>query len=311
MKATRGNQQVRKSALSLALAAMMTGMSLITPAAMACEADGKSGILPPNNMRINMFAKNLNGMDEKTFNAVIDRVTSVYAPIVAKKGATLNVEKRWSDDTVNAFADRQGSTWSVHMFGGLARHPAVTPDAFMLVVCHELGHQIGGAPKYNGGLDWASDEGQADYWGTMKCMRRVLTESPEIPANFKNRSRLAEPTIDPTVQKSCLEAHRDSADQALCLRIGMAGKSLADLFAAFGGPAPKFDTPDKSVVKVTYDGHPKSQCRLDTYFQASLCAKPYLDDVAEKDPKVGVCVASDGFKLGLRPLCWYKPGKGE
>ncbi len=294
--------KANKAIISGVLAGLMSGMSLITPTALACDMDGKSGILPPNNMRISTLTRSLNGIDERMFNAIIDRVVKVYAPIVAQKGARLNVEKRWADETVNAFADRQGTTWSVHMFGGLARHSAITPDGFMLVVCHELGHHLGGAPKY-GNMQWATNEGQADYFGTMKCMRRVLSESPEIA-----RPRF---TADPTVQSACVSAHRDANDQQMCMRIGMAGKSLANLFAAFGGPAPKFETADKTVVSKTYDGHPKAQCRLDTYFQGSLCAKPYLDDVDERDPKRGVCLAADGFKVGVRPLCWYKPSADE
>lgn len=292
-----------KGKMSLLLAALMSSMTLVSPAAIACDMDGKSGILPPNNMRINMFTRSLNGIDEAKFGAIIDRVTKVYAPIVASKGGRLVVEKRWSDDTVNAFADRQGATWNVHMFGGLARHAAVTPDGFMMVVCHELGHQIGGAPKYNGGIDWASNEGQADYWGAMKCMRRVISESPEV-ARFNG-------PVDPLVTQACASMHRDSNEQMMCARIAMAGKSLADLFAAFGGPAVKFETADKSVVPRTYDGHPKSQCRLDTYFASALCTKPYLDDIDERDPKKGVCIAADGFKYGTRPLCWYKPQQDE
>jgi len=47
---------------------------------------------------------------------------------------------------VNAYAsvDKQGQQF-IHMFGGLARHPLMTEDAFLLVACHEFGHHYGGA----------------------------------------------------------------------------------------------------------------------------------------------------------------------
>ena len=80
---------------------------------------------------------------------------------------------------MNAFAKQGASTWEVHMYGGLARHQAVTADGFALVVCHELGHHLGGAPQkvdWFGRLRWASNEGQADYWGTAKCFRKLLEE---------------------------------------------------------------------------------------------------------------------------------------
>ena len=86
-------------------------------------------------------------MTQETFNAVIDSVETIYAPIVAEYGGRLKVERKWDDGTANAYAQRSGSTYKVSMFGGLARHETITPDGFALVVCHEIGHHIGGAPK--------------------------------------------------------------------------------------------------------------------------------------------------------------------
>jgi Zn-dependent protease with chaperone function len=54
------------------------------------------------------------------------------------------------------------------MFGGLARDPLVTKDGFSAVICHEIGHHIAGAPRK--GFSWASNEGQADYFATTKCL---------------------------------------------------------------------------------------------------------------------------------------------
>ena len=48
--------------------------------------------------------------------------------------------------------------WVVAMFGGLARRPEVTKDAFQFVVCHEVGHHLAGWPF---AYDWASNEGQS------------------------------------------------------------------------------------------------------------------------------------------------------
>lgn len=270
--------------------------------AAACTQDGKRGLLPENNMRISMFSKNVNGMTEAKFNELIDRVEKVYAPIVDAKGKKLTVVKNWADDTVNAYANQSGSDWYVNMFGGLARHPAVTEDGLMLVVCHELGHHLGGAPKYRN-MGWASNEGQADYWGTMKCMKRVYADDNSL--NKVTRE------IDAEAQAQCDATFRNTEDRALCARISMAGKSLADLFASFGGGEINFKTPDKKVVSSTNDGHPAAQCRLDTYFQGTLCTKEFADDVSDTDAKKNTCIAADGFTSGVRPLCWYKPQANE
>lgn len=255
-------------------------------------------------MRISVFQTfGTNGMTEQLFNQLIDRVEKVYSPIVQEKGGILKVNRLWTNDTVNASANRKGNTWMLNMYGGLARHQAVTEDAFMLVVCHELGHHIGGAPKYGMG-DWAANEGQADYFGTMKCMRRVLAQDD-------NARFMARRMVDPTVKASCDQMYRDNSERALCARIAMAGRSLATLLGSSSSTVPNFNTPDRSVVKRTYDGHPAAQCRLDTYFQGTLCVRSIVDDVSDTDVKRGVCTISDGYAAGMRPLCWYKPEDGE
>ncbi|MCB0414215.1 MAG: hypothetical protein KDD50_07770, partial [Bdellovibrionales bacterium] len=122
------------------------------------------GIVPDNDLYIPPFSffslDDPTGITEEQFNAVIDKTEAVYKDIIAEMGGDLQFQRNWDDGTVNAFANREGDTWLVAMFGGLARHFTITEDAFMMVVCHELGHHIGGAPKYNGD-DWASNEGQA------------------------------------------------------------------------------------------------------------------------------------------------------
>lgn len=272
--------------------------------AFACDVHGKTGFMPENNLWISKTDKATNGMTQERFNAIIDRVEKVYKPIVEGLGKTFTVVRNWDDGTVNAYANQEGNNWFVNMFGGLARHQLVTDDGFMLVVCHETGHHLGGFPKYNG-TDWASNEGQADYFGTLKCMRRIIGEDDNV-------SIVAKMKIDADAKTKCELVYKSENEIAMCERISMAGKSLAMLLGDLGGSSKvSFNTPDKSVVKKTNDAHPKAQCRLDTYFQGTLCDKSFQEDVSATDAKVGTCVKSDGHTLGVRPLCWYKPAKGE
>ncbi len=281
----------------------VAALSLTVSASFACDIHGKSGFAPENNLRISQWDKATNGMTQERFLAIVKSVSDVYAPIVASKGATLSMNNRWDDDTVNASAQQMGKTWVVNMYGGLARHPLTTDDGFALVVCHELGHHIGGAPRK--GSSWASNEGQADYFGSMKCLRRVLEKTD-------NATIVSKMTVDAEVTKQCNLIYKSENEIALCQRVSMAGKSLGSLLGELGGNSNvQFTTPDKSVVKRTDDNHPAAQCRLDTYFNGILCDKSYDQDVDKNDPKIGTCIARDGYKVGPRPLCWYKPGVGE
>ncbi|MBF0314512.1 MAG: hypothetical protein HQK50_13260 [Oligoflexia bacterium] len=243
--------------------------------------------------------KNAN-ITKEVFNKVITDVETIYVPIVSAKGGKLVVNRNWDDGTVNAYASRSGNTWNVAMFGGLARHETVTPDGFALVVCHELGHHIGGAPKirYN---TWASNEGQSDYFSSLKCLRRYFEFDDNVAV-------VAALNVPVAVQKACDEAHPNILDAAICKRSAMAGKSVGDLFVALSrGRAIEFSTPDRTVVTRTNDAHPAAQCRLDTYFAGALCEVDKEEDVSNTNVNTGTCTTANGQKIGLRPLCWYKP----
>ena len=280
----------RIAAAVIAVAAAVSPI-LATRSLKVCE-----GFLPENNLKIPVGDVNALGIDEAEFNAVLDRVEAVYRPIVAAKGGNLVVERKWTDSTVNAYAFQRGRNFHIAMFGGLARHKAVTADGFALVACHELGHHIGGFPKKS----WATNEGGSDYYANLKCLRRV----------FEGAGSSA---VDPIASAKCAGLFQDDASRRLCERNAMAGLSIAQLFTDLrpGTPAPRFDTPDTSVVSRTNDNHPAAQCRLDTYYQGSLCTKSIDEDVSNSSPAAGSCTLAQGYADGIRPTCWYKAPEGQ
>jgi hypothetical protein len=272
----------------------------------ACDIKGETGFLPENNLYIPVGLKAVGGINETQFNKVMDKMLALYTGTVASHNAKFVIERRWTDGTVNAFAhENTPGVFTIVMFGGLARHQAITEDGMALVACHELGHHLGGAPKkvdQNGTKRWASNEGQADYWGTMKCLRNYF-ESENNTAAVKSLA------VPQDVVKSCSLIYTNDNERALCQRTAMAGLSVGRLFNDLSGESVKvqFNTPDKSTVSVTYNDHPASQCRLDTYFQASLCDHGFSEVVSDSDINVGVCSIRNGDTVGNRPLCWFKP----
>ncbi len=256
------------------------------------------GFLPKNNMKIPVGDVRALGIDEVTFNKVLDRIQEVYGPIVAAHGATLQINRLWDDPTVNASAEQNGNTWILNMYGGLARHRAVNYDGMMLVACHEMGHHLGGQPLFNGG-DWASNEGEADYFGVTKCLRKTLgTKSVE--------------NLDPFAKAACDKAWGADADgKKKCYVAAEAGYALADLLGELGGTGtPQYNTPDTSVVAQTNDEHPAAQCRLDTYFQGGQCTKSENVDFSRTSARPGACNQAEGATVGYRPQCWYHDAEG-
>ena len=263
------------------------------------------GFLPPNDLSIPVGSLEDKGITKEQFDAVMDQAEALYAPVIAARGGALKLNRLWENPTVNASAQRLGDTYILNMYGGLARHETITQDGMALVVCHELGHHLGGAPKYRS-MGWASNEGQSDYFANLKCLHRIFGG-----AGARNFTRLA--GDETTARESCARSYVKPADVELCARASMAGTSVTTLFRVLRRETkiPRFDTPDPAVVLQTQDSHPGTQCRLDTYFSGSLCPRPAEDPLDERNPAVGTCTRASGFTVGLRPLCWYKPAADE
>jgi hypothetical protein len=242
---------------------------------LSCSSLASFADLPQNDLW-KQDNKNLaSNFTEKEFNAAIKELQTLYAPIISKFGAKLSIKGNWDDATVNAYASQSGKTWNVQMFGGLARRPEMTIDGFKLVICHELGHHEGGAPASG----WASFEGQADYYATHVCGKKIF-------ANYSQSIKTS---------KYC--ATGNEKDQIACTVNLNAGQSLANLLAALSGDIqPSYDTFDPSEVETTQSAHPASQCRLDTYFAGEMCNMPWDDTVIPKNED-SVC--------DNRPKCWY------
>jgi hypothetical protein len=244
---------------------------------LACSSFAAFADLPQNDLwkQDTGFAANFT---EKEFNAAIKELQTLYAPIIANFGAKLSIKGDWKDSTVNAYASQSGNVWNVQMFGGLARRPEMTIDSFKLVICHELGHHVGGAPASG----WASFEGQADIYATHVCGKKI----------FANYSQTVK------VNKFCTQGNDN--DKIACTVNLNAAQSLANLLAALGGDSqPSYDTFDPSEVEETSSAHAQPQCRLDSYFAGEMCNMPWDDKVIPEN--------LNAF-CGNRPRCWFYPG---
>ncbi len=255
------------------------------------------------------------------FTEIVNDIERVYDPIVKKLGGDLTVQAQWGDNTPNAFAKKTFSNWLVVITGGLARQPAMTKDGIALVVCHELGHHVAGFPFAQTGIaawlgmDWVANEGEADYYATQVCARKIWASDLKQNETFRS-------SASALVKAECDKIWKNEADQNLCYRSVTAAESLAVVLATLSKKgSPQLHTPNPSVVKTTYAGHPEAQCRLDTYFQGAICPVGWNDLVvpgknavggktgiaAEKQAAMASCSLASGYDVGLRPTCWFKP----
>ncbi|SMF30079.1 hypothetical protein [Pseudobacteriovorax antillogorgiicola] len=267
-------------------------------------------ILPPNTLHLEDTVLQSN-VTEEQFNEAIDKAEAYYKPLIQDAfGASLRINRRWSDSTVNASASQFFGSWNVNMYGGLARRPEVTIDGFALVLCHELGHHLGGYPYSS---SWAANEGQSDYFSTISCARELWRDEVDINASFRA-------SVDPLPKALCDKVWVLEVDQDLCYRSMMGGKALADLLSALRNQTVSFETPSKSKVSRTDNSHPAGQCRLDTYMAGALCDAEWDPFTipgkslgsrrngadGERDSLAHTCSRTSGTEVGVRPACWFK-----
>jgi hypothetical protein len=267
------------------------------------SAKEKTTFLPENNLHLEDFGFSGNGMTKEIFDSAIAQAQKVFEPIVAKFGARLVIKGNWSDSTVNAYASQRGNEWSVQMFGGLARRSEVTPDGFLMVIGHELGHHKSGFPFY-GPYDWASAEGQSDVFAAHGFAKKIWQSMKRI----KNTREAAFPEI---VVEMCNNVYDSVGEANLCYRSLAASMSLAQLLRALNNDGPVYyDRPDRTIVRKTNVSYPRTvQSRLDSMIAGALCPIRWdytkIPKTEEESSKV-FCTDGNGYGFAKRPASWFK-----
>lgn len=249
------------------------------------------------------------GIDEQEFRKRNKIALDAYSPITKALGGTLRINNKWSDGTVNANASKRGSTWTVNMYGGMARLKKATGDGYNIVLCHEVGHLVAGFPFYgSGGNNGMADEGNSDYFAGFSCFYKLyLGETEKNAESMKNAPA--------KVKEICNAAHETEERRNLCARVVIAGNNIQVAFTK--GAAPVIGKEDPNKVSRTSHRHPKAQCRSNTTTAAGTCKKNGLTDKTfpnnESQMNEMSCGAKEfgqDFTKGVRPRCWFKPSSG-
>lgn len=275
--------------------------------------------VPEEEIHYDALPFGASNMDEAQFRQIIADITTAYSPAVATNGGKLSINGDWKNEKLNAGATQQFGNWQVVITGGLARRPELTPDGFALITCHELGHHLGGFPFGSGGFNpggvWAASEGQADYFASQVCAKKLWRNDREKNASFRA-------TVSDYVKERCDAVWGSEDEQNLCYRT-MAGvdSTTHTMAVLMKKPIPEFQTPDPAKVDKNFSAHPQPQCRMDTGMQGALCTASWNENFipgkkapggvegigAEEEAARASCTKSMGYILGMRPLCWFKP----
>lgn len=165
------------------------------------------------------------------------------------------------------------------------------------ILCHELGHILGGAPfieEYPGDTKNISTEGQADYFAASKCMKRLIRDSDYeytyIPV-FATEN---------LVDRGCETRNCQLIAYFSYETISLLGKK-EDF---------DFDKFDSNIVDYTYAYNNNSQCRLDTFIAGAICPVDANLNFSNESQEMNSChwrSLDTYFTLGARPSCWFRP----
>ncbi|MGE3682502.1 MAG: hypothetical protein AB7G93_12320 [Bdellovibrionales bacterium] len=236
---------------------------------------------------------------ETEMRAIFQALSAMHGQEIAAHGGFLRVFETEKME-FGAFAWREHSDYAIEVYRGTRFHKLMTADAYALIVCHEFGHHLGGLPLKRLS-SWASAEGQADYYGSLKCMRRYLESRP--PGDF---DLAPPPPLELTAR--CQQEFDRPLDVRICARALAATRTLGEVTADIEGfersRFPTLETNSPLVVIENRDSHPDPQCRLDTLRAGTLCPVPATEAVSYGDPDAGVCHMRR-HPQHRRPPCWF------
>lgn len=184
---------------------------------------------------------------ENAYRVAADLYLLNFNQVLQKTAKPLVIDIQWQSPYFGGGAVQDEHTVSVRIFGGMIRTPEMTEDIFAAILCHELGHILGGEP-YQDILfaEWASVEGQSDFFAASVC----------LPAYFRK--------LQPTASSRDLRSRIELAAFGFL--------QLSQKYATANQEPVSLANSAPEVARVlNRHSYPSDQCRLDTFKAGAAC----------------------------------------
>lgn len=218
------------------------------------------------------------GLNESQYYKVLGTFMVEYFQLVKNKtGKDFVVNFDWQNNYFGAFAKDEGGKYSISLWGGMGRAEGMTEELAYFVLCHELGHILGGNPKQTiPGSDWASSEGQSDFFAAKRCMPHLMKK---IPMKKRHASKRTDELCRGNLQ---------------CETIASIGKEFINFAKRWSfqnyTEVKLGDLPAEVPRSMLRNVYPSDQCRLETVIQGATCT---VNTKCE------------------RPVCWYPSSESK
>lgn len=241
-------------------------------------------------------------VSKKEILAAWDNITEVYSHEISEKGFQFKVVFTDKSDTgVASINPRLGPT--LYIANRLLKLKPLNQNHMYKVLCHELGHVLGGAPYIEVNLDDSSEmstEGQADYFAASKCLKRIFAN--QIENEKYVTSQISSSQLKRIKKWDCLSAQ--------CQRIAHVSYQVFKILSPKQFVSlRRIVLPEVELTRLEMY-HPSSQCRLETMIRGALCPIPAHIPFAPYNQAKGSChrdQIEESHIHGARPRCWFNP----
>lgn len=242
-----------KKVLFLFLLTMLAVTKLSSPKRSFAQNPSTSGIfaLPVGSV-------NVSSVTEAEYKDLLEKFSRKYfLDVYQKTGRPLVIPYEWDNPYFAAFAKNQGPLLNISLWGGMVRAPGANKLILVTLLCHELGHFIGGEPKQHiSGAEWASTEGQSDFYAASVCLPDFVKSHPEFLT-----------VISPEVVQRC--GTYDNCK--VVLQAGLDTVRFLQRYSFRNFVPVSLGTREKATSVLVRDSYPTDQCRLDTFVAAASC----------------------------------------
>ena len=216
-----------------------------------------------------------------------------FRTIILQKGLVLDVSLDPKLRVNESHALVNSDLYQINISGQLLAKYSIKPDTFDLILCHELGHILGGEPKQKGNPLYSS-EGQADFFATAVCLPHLWNDGSNS-SEFGTENSVVNPPI------YCYSIHMSK--RRLCKRVIEASWRVAKIYATeFSLPQP-VKIHSLSSHKLKYRFFLTPQCRFHTFLAGLACVDLPMGDFGT--PQLDrLCGAKESPVP--RPFCWYR-----
>lgn len=183
------------------------------------------------------------GIELLTTVRLLSEVKAQNDALLVARGYRFAWQFDWNKPWLGAGSTLNGDVFSIMLWGGLVRSTEMTIEALELILCHEYGHALGGAPLQSD--QWSSTEGQSDWWAARACLPKLY--QTRGLSTIASADRIRKAGLDFTLWA---HQHTEPMNET---------------------PSVSRHAPALQPHEPTLRSYPSLQCRLDTYVIAADC----------------------------------------